>query len=154
MYGKTVMIFFSISRTYFRYHKDPNCIGPFPKKYESVEKTLRELRRSKYGKSPKSVHEIADAFENEYVMEGLGKSLYGERERLFNTMQIEQNFSNCIFSSPSSIALIKKYIDTNERFFIMDGTFRITPHGVFTQVLVIYVRFELKVLYFSHINMM
>lgn len=64
---------------------------------------------------------------------------------LFNEIQIEKNFSNCIFSSQSSIALVNKYTEPHERFFVMDGTFRITPHGIFNQVLVIYVRFGLKV---------
>lgn len=89
------------------------------------------------------------AFESEYVMDGLGKSLYGMKHPLFNNIQIEKKFSNCIFSSESSIALVKKYLEPKERFFIMDGTFRITPHGIFNQVLVLYVRFGLKVLYFS-----
>lgn len=128
-----------------RWHNDPLCSGPFPKNYENVEKTLRDLRRTKYGKSPSTAQEIQDAFKTEFVKEGLGKSLYGKRGALFNHIQIENNFSNCIFSSPSSIALIKKCMDTQERFFVMDGTFRITPNGIFNQVLVIYVRFGLKV---------
>lgn len=59
------------------------------------------------------------------------------------------NFSNCIFSSQSSIELMKKYTDADDRFFIMDGTFRVTPHRIFDQVLVIYVRFGIKVIILS-----
>lgn len=132
-------------RTKTRWYEDPLCSGPFPRNYENVEKTLRELRKNQYGKSPSNVEEIRKAFETEAVMNGLGKSLYRERKPLFNGIQIEKNFSNCFFSSSSSIELMKKYLEPNERFFIMDGTFRITPHNIFDQVLVIYVRFGLKV---------
>lgn len=126
---------------------DPLCHGPFPKNFESMEKTLRELRSNRFGKSPNTAEEIKKAFESVNVMNGLGRSLYGKKHALFNHIQIRKNFSNCIFSSESSIALVKKYLEPEERFFVMDGTFRITPHGIYKQVLVLYVRFELKVRY-------
>lgn len=110
-----------------------------------MERTLRELRRSQFQKSPVTAEDIKSAFENENVMDELGRSLYGMKHELFNDIQITKDYSNCIFSSKSSIDIVKKYIEQQDRFFIMDGTFRITPHGIFTQVLVIYVRYEFKV---------
>lgn len=110
-----------------------------------MEKTLRDLRQNKYGKSPNTVEEIKNAFETESIKDGLGRSLYGQKRTLFKQIQIEKNFSNCIFASEASIALIEQNLDPSERFFIMDGTFRITPQGVFSQVLVLYIRFGLKV---------
>lgn len=82
-------------------------------------------------------------------MKGLGLSLHGDKRPLFNDIQINEKFSNCIFSSHSSIELMEKYTEPDDRFFIMDGTFRITPHRIFNQVLVLYVRFGIKVIFFT-----
>lgn len=133
----------------FRWHLDPICKGQYPKNYENIEKTLRDIRRTKVRKSPTTAEEVELAFQNQNVMDSLGTSLYGQRGLLFNTIQIHENFSNCIFSSPSSIALVKRNFDIQERFFVMDGTFAITPRGIFNQVLVVNVRFELKVMSFT-----
>lgn len=125
------------------WHKDNRCDGPFPKNFENFEKTLRDLQRCRFGTD--SVEGVKEAHEKPSIMEGLERSFYGERGPLFNEIRIHKEYSNCIFSSPHSIKLIKKYMDVHERFFLMDGTFRITPKGVFKQVLVIYVRFGIKV---------
>lgn len=85
-------------------------MGPFPKNYENVEKTLRELRRTKYGKSPTTAEEIKSAFNRQVVMDGLWTSLYIDKGALYNGIQIHENYCNCIFSSPSSISLIQVYI--------------------------------------------
>lgn len=114
-----------------------------------MEKTLRELRRNKYGKSPVTAEKIENAFQTESIMNGLGRSLYGLKRPLFNKIQIEKNYANCIFSSKASIDLLKKYIEPSKRFFIMDGTFRITPQAIFNQVLILYVRFGQKVYVFE-----
>lgn len=127
------------------WHKSNRCIGPFPRTFETVEKTLRDSQRERYGPTPNTIEEIVKAFEKPAILEGLGRSHYGKKEKFYNGVQIGKDFSNCIFSSPQSIALIKKYIDVSQRFFLMDATFRITPNGIFNQVLVIYVRFGLKV---------
>lgn len=59
----------NLFRTYLRWHKNASCTGPFPKNYESVERTLRDLRRKKYSKSPKTVEEIENGFKIENIAE-------------------------------------------------------------------------------------
>lgn len=92
------------------------------------------------------MEDIKAAFANPTVMDGLGRSLYDKKHHpLFNEIQIHTNYANCIFSSAASIELMKKYLDVKERFFLMDGTFRITPNGIFNQVLILYIRIGTKV---------
>lgn len=79
------------------------------------------------------------------VPEFTSEKMHREHGILFNTVQIQKNFSNAIFSSAKSIQLIKDNIGENDRFFLMDGTFRITPRGIFQQVLIIYAQFGVKV---------
>lgn len=107
---------------------------------------MRELRKSKYGKPPVSPEDIALEFEKADVLRDLGTSLERDKGPLYNATQIEKNYSNCIFSSAKSISLIKEHLEVHERFFLMDATFRITPRGIFQQVLVIYIRFGSKVI--------
>lgn len=130
----------------FRWNNDELCKGPFPSNFESVERTLRTRRKSKYGKPPVSPEEIAFEFEKADVLRDLGTSIQRDKGQLYNTTQIKDDYSNCIFSSAKSISLVKEHLEVNERFFLMDATFRITPRGVFQQVLVIYIQFQSKVI--------
>lgn len=128
-----------------RWTQDDKCKGPFPKNYESYERTLRDLRKTRFGKSPNTPYEIIEEFRKPEIAKTLGESLYNQSGSIFNGVQIENEFSNCIFSSPHSILLVKNNLETNERFFLMDATFRITPRGSFQQVLIIYIKFGIKV---------
>lgn len=89
--------------------------------------------------------EIQLAFNDPNLRNDLGCSLFGRREALYNDIIIEKDFTNCIFSSAKSIALVKEFIEPYKRFFVMDATFRVTPIGDFDQVLVLYVQFGIKV---------
>lgn len=107
---------------------------------------MEDWRKAKYGKAPTDAKGIAETFTNPTIFESLGKSLHKDHGQFFNCAQIEKNYTNCIFSSPRSIQLIKEELrDENERFFLMDGTFSITPRGAFQQVLIIYAQFGIKV---------
>lgn len=106
---------------------------------------MEDWRKAKYGKAPTSAKGIADTFQKPEIFEVLGKSLHRERGTFYNCSQIHEKYSNCIFSSPKSIQLIKDNTDETDRFFLMDATFSITPRGEFQQVLIIYVQFGEKV---------
>lgn len=128
-----------------RWHRDPLCSGPYPQSFESIERTLRNYRKTKYGKSPNTPQEIEAEFQKQDVFRDLGLSKFRERGLLFNKICIEKDYCNCIFSSEKSIALVKENLEVDERFFIMDGTFRITPRGAFQQVLIIHIQFGIRV---------
>lgn len=92
----------------YRWNNDPQCSGPFPKEFLSYERTLREIRKKRHGKSPQTFDEIAEEFSKSEVMDDIGKSLYGAKGVLYNGIIIEKDFCNCFFSSEHSIALVKK----------------------------------------------
>lgn len=129
----------------FRWNADPNCVGYHLNAYESYERTIRDKRSKHVGKSPTTPEEIKREFEKEKVMNRLGTSLHNEKGALYNGIQIEENYCNCFFSSSKSILLVKKDMEAHERFFVMDATFRVTPHSTFEQLLIIHIRFGIKV---------
>lgn len=130
----------------FRWQKDPLCEGtPYPKVFDEFKKTLGNCRKQRFGKSPTNGVEVLAEFEKQSVSEAYGFSLLQDHGQFFNDVVIEDNFENCIFSSSKSIDLILQNTTEAERFFIVDGTFRITPKGVWQQVLILHINFGIKV---------
>lgn len=78
-------------------------------------------------------------------MNDIGKSLYGAKDVLYNGIVIEEEFCNCFFSSKHSIELVKANIPEQQRFLVMDGTFRSSPRIGFQQNLIIYTEYGIKV---------
>lgn len=101
----------------------------------------------KYGKSPTNgqEEEVLLEFQKENVRQDYGFSLLQDHGLFFNDVIITDKFDNCIFSSAKSIALIMENTVESERFFILDGTFRITPKGVWQQTLILHINFGIKV---------
>lgn len=128
-----------------RWSQDKKCDGPFPRNFDTYERTLRDLRKTRYGKSPSTPHEIEEEFRKPEILNSLGTSLFKESGAIYNGIQLEDGYSNTIFSSPHSIELVKKHLKTNERFYLMDATFNITPRGMFQQVLIIHIKYGIKV---------
>lgn len=102
----------------------------------------------KYGKAPTNGEEIRIEFEKPEILNDLGMSKHREHGPFFNQLQINDHFTNCIFSSAKAISLVLENVDENDRFFLMDGTFRITPRGIFQQVLILHIQFGIKVIKF------
>lgn len=72
--------------------------------------------------------------------------MYRGHGNLFNYLHEEKEFSYCVLVSPQSIELITNNLEPNERFYLIDGTFRITPMcNVFKQVLIVHAQFGIKV---------
>lgn len=130
----------------FRWQNDPLCKGaPYPKVYDEFKKTLSNIRKAKYGKSPTNGEEILLEFENEFIQKEYGFSLLQEHGDFLNDVVITDDFEYCIFSSAKSIALVLENIPVSQRFFILDGTFRITAKGVWEQTLILHINYGLKV---------
>lgn len=102
---------------------------PYPKVFDEFRKTLSNIRKSKYGKSPKNGLEVMTEFEKPHVREQYGFSLLTDHGRFLYDVIVTDTFENCIFASSKSIELILQHTIETERFFILDGTFRITPDG-------------------------
>lgn len=115
-------------------------------KFSTVEKTLRTYRQKKYRTSPRTCAEIKESFQDPTILSDIGSSLHREHYRIYNHVQEEKDFSYCVLSSSKSIELIMKNTEVNERVFLIDGTFRITPmSNVFKQVVIIHAQFGVKV---------
>lgn len=137
--------FFRLISECFRWQKDPQCDGVFPKTFDEVKKTLQNIRKVKYGNAPINGQQILEAFQQQQIRENLGYSILEDHGPLFNDVIISDKFENCIFSSAKSIQLIIQNIPESKRFFILDGTFYITPKGVWQQVVVLHANFQSKV---------
>lgn len=136
----------STSITILRWQTDPLCDGNYPQNFDEVKKTLENCRRAKYGKAPTTGEEIFKEFQKPDVLSDLGISKHRERGQFFNELQINERFTNCIFSSAKAISLVLENVKEEDRFFLMDGTFRITPRGIFEQVLILHIQFGIKVI--------
>lgn len=130
----------------FRWHNDPLCEGkPYPKVYDEIRKTLGTIRNLRFGKAPVNGKEVLEEFKKDAVMNGFGFSLLQDHGRLLNDVIVSKQFEYCVFSSAKSIALILANTQESERFFILDGTFRITPKGVWVQTLILQINYGFKV---------
>lgn len=134
-----------LNSSIFRWQKDPLCNGPYPKTFSEFKKTLTNIRKRRYGKNPTNGEEVLAEFQKEEVLRDYGYSLLQDHGKLLNDVIITKTYENCIFSSAKSIALIKENVPEHKRFFILDGTFYITPKGVWKQVLILHARFGSKV---------
>lgn len=111
-----------------------------------MNKTLTNWRNEKYVSAPKTCEDIRNAFKNPVTLKDLGTSLHRDHGLIYNHLHEQKEFSYCVLSSPKSIELMNSELEEEERFYLIDGTFRITPMcKVFKQVLVIYGQFGLKV---------
>lgn len=118
-----------------RWQNDSLCDRPFPKTFREVKRTIENIRQQKYGKAPRNCLEIQAEFQKADIFENLCLSRHRDRGIFFNTAQIINDFENRIFSSAKSISLIKENID---------ATFRVSPQGIFNQLLVIHVQYGKK----------
>lgn len=130
----------------YRWQSDALCGEmPYPKVFDEFRKTLSNIRKFKYGKSPTNGLEVLSEFEKPHVSEQYGVSLLAEHGPFFYDVIITDNFENCIFASSKSIELVLHNTNEVERFFVLDGTFRITPNGIWQQVLILHISFGHKV---------
>lgn len=133
----------------FSWQKDELCNGdPYPKLFSEFKKTLSNLRAQKYGSAPTNGKEIRNSIERNSLTEleySLLRDEEGKLHKLLNEVVITDKFENCIFSSAKTLSLIKEYTEVEQRFFILDGTFRITPKGIWQQILILQINFGLKV---------
>lgn len=128
-----------------RWEADPNCNGPFPIVFTSVEKTLNNHRAMKFRKAPKQCTEIESVFEDADMRATFCNSFHREKFCLYDTTYCCNDFSYCIYSSKKTIDLITQNVPQEERVLLMDATFSIAPNRMFYQVLIIYVRYFEKV---------
>lgn len=82
----------------------------------------------------------------EIIWNNFGLTKHADNPRPFFKACIEDgNSSFCIFVSEHCFQIIDDNILEGNRRFLIDGTFKIVPHGCFKQLLIIYVEYVEKV---------
>lgn len=108
--------------------------------FKRVESVLHKARRASLPKTAKSVQEIVEAFQNSYVHKTYAfTDRKEESQTLFYKGAFEQDgYSFCFFASEDITQAIVQNVNESERKMYVDGTFKITPMGVFKQVLILF----------------
>lgn len=110
--------------------------------FRQVERNLRRIKNQTFAASPKSGPEIIAAFERESVMNSFGYSKHDTPRPLYKGTIMDGEKYVCTFlASETIIELIQANIEPAQRKFMMDGTFKIVPVGIFKQLLIIYVEY-------------
>lgn len=127
-----------------------------------IGRNLRKISNSTLPKSPTTVQEVIDVYENPNVMQAYGKTLHNEKDsnhgltkaEFFKHAYESKEFSYCIFASDNIINKIKLNITINRRKYLLDATLKVCPFGVFNQLLIIYVEYlgEVNDYYFHWIR--
>lgn len=117
--------------------------------FKKASKAMYVARQKAFPKSPKNVDEIIEAFtNNEYIRTNFGLTKRGggdddEPEKnpktaFFKGAIESKEYSACFFASDDIIEAIKNTSVNSERLLYADATFKITPIGIFKQVLVLF----------------
>lgn len=109
------------------------------------ERTLQLIRSASFPKNPVTCDEISNAFQNENIMNSIGRSQHVAKEAFFNGVVQSEEYSFCVFSSKNIMNMIEKHIDVNRRHYLLDATFKVVPVGPFNQFLIFYINYIEKV---------
>lgn len=107
------------------------------------ERSLQTIRNNALPRNPKTANDISEIFGREDVMALLGTTK--DDKPFYNGAFESQEFSFCMFSSPTTIELLEKNEKYGERVMMMDGTFAVVPIGSFNQLFIIYTVYLEKV---------
>lgn len=114
-----------------------------------MKRTIQRARKSNQPKSPKTIPEVAVAFEFSTIMESFGYThSKKDRRRFYRHTFDSEAFGYCVFASESSIELMEKNIPQNDRKLYVDATFKVRPNGDFQQLLIIFVEIFKEVIEF------
>lgn len=109
--------------------------------FEKVSCTMYTARRKALPKSPTSVDEIESVFKKEYVLQNYGmthRQNSDDQTLFFKSAQQSGDAAFCVFASDDVINAFLQHQSDDKRKIYADGTFKITPIGIFKQVLIIY----------------
>lgn len=109
--------------------------------FGSVSRSMYKARNQALPKSPKTAEEIIDAFNNGYIMETYGttkRANNDDKRSFFKHAFGCEDYSFCVFASDNIIDAITNNVPIANRKLYADGTFKITPDGVFKQVLIVF----------------
>lgn len=124
------------------------CLCRYPDSrvsYDSVRSSLNRFRIRHLPKNASNVAEINAAFGRDDVMAKFG--ITSRKKPFFRTAYACALFEYCIFASDDIVKRILADIPKDRRNYLMDATFKICPHGVFKQLLIIHICYLEKVFF-------
>lgn len=137
-----LLLFVCFSTFIYRY---PNVDLTF----EAVKRTLQRIRNKQSYKSPKTIDEINECFQDEYVIDEYSISMFKPEEKklIFKHAFECKDYSYCIFASDAIINMMTEHIPENTRILYLDATFKVVPLGDFSfkQLLIIHIDYLDKV---------
>lgn len=90
---------------------------------------------------PRTSGEISDAFKNEAIYNEYGLNERKSEPFYIETVDKSPSYSFTLFASMQVVKMIQHFLPENRRY-LMDGTFDVTPLGCYAQLLVIYIEFK------------
>lgn len=109
--------------------------------FNKYERTLQMIRDKTIPKNPTNCGDISAAFQDETILNTLGRSKHTDKSIFFDGVVEKDTHSFCVFSSKYVISLIAKNIEPARRHFMIDAKFKVVPVGPFYQLLIIYVAY-------------
>lgn len=105
-----------------------------------MKRNMNRVKNSKYPKNPKTLTELKEIFTEPEVLDKYGHNL-DITEALYTDTVIDDEYGFCIFSSQSTINIIRLHIKAGKRKYLIDGTFSCAPK-LFYQLLIISIEFN------------
>lgn len=129
---KNISFIYICCSTFF-VHRDPTggALSSFP----TMQRQLNRIKNCLTPDAPKNAADVARVFAMPEIMDRYGKTRGEPKEAFYVGSISHQSFGMAIFASPSIVAKLPTL--KNKRFMI-DGTFRVVPHGEFCQLLVLH----------------
>lgn len=118
-----------------------------------MKRGLYYIRNKLLPESPKTIADVIAVFEKPDVGETIGSSKHSVDVPFYVGCHEEKNdkdnpsYAFCVFKSQYTIDLIHKHLpDSKDRDILMDATFKCCPYGPFKQLLLLYFRYQDKVI--------
>lgn len=106
----------------------------------SMDRNIRRILNDGEPKVPWTATDITRAFEDDATLDKYGFNLRRTERFYIETVQNE-NHAFTLFASRETMKLIEQHIPDNRRY-LMDGTFNVTPTGCYSQLFIIYIEFR------------
>lgn len=116
-------------------------------RFQSIKRQLIRLRDRKYPPRPTTNEEMESLFRESDIIENYGKTL-NKKHRLYIGSVVEEDFAFHVFASLATIDIVEKFIPTEKRKYLIDGTFSVVPR-IFKQFLIIAIEYKNHVSLFS-----
>lgn len=104
-----------------------------------MRRNLCRYMNEKYPANPNSFAAVYDAFKNPNIFAEYGENMRKTEDFYIGTVVNEPMYSFTLFGSMEAIKMVEKFIQPEDRRYLLDGTFSIKPIGPYYQVLVIYI---------------